>query len=146
MLDGLIDSVLLVDAAHVLEAYCADVGGGHWDGFYQDLHLSAVRMAMIAGDLEFARELLKSERSFRWHKDQRDLLKKLIRKSVRPATDADLVRRCHAFLDFIRRPHVSQCVSFMSLWTDLEWAIIVEKFVNERELPDWRTVVTQLYR
>ena len=141
-----VDADTLLDVSRRLEAYCATVGGGHWDAFHQDLYLGAVRAAILADDLERAHELMKSTRSFRWHKDQRDLLKKLTRKSVRPSKDPDLVSRCHAFLEFVRQPHRSQCVSFIGSWTEIEWAIIVEKLLRDGERPDWPGVITHLYR
>lgn len=146
MLDRSIESDLLVKAARELEAYCAEVGPSHWNASFQEMFLSTIRMTMIAGDLDLARKLIRSKRSFRLHKDQRDLLRKLLRKSVRPSREPELLERCHAFLDFVRRPYASKCVPWLGRWIDLEWAVIVEKFINEIEHPDWRSVVANLYR
>ena len=142
------DAVQLCDAARMIEERSGKIEPFDWGGSEQDEYLAAGRAAVIAGCLDYARELLKSTRSFSKHKDQRALLKKLVRKSVAPAEDQSLADRCRHYLDFVRRPHTSNHALFSGNMEWLEWALVVEKFFSDRpsEPLDWRQTVRNVLR
>jgi len=142
------DRSVLIASAEMLQKQCDETGPNYWGAWEQDKYLSAVRAAIISGELDYARTLLKSKRSFSRHKDQRGLLKKLVRRSISPSDDPELAELCHYYLDFVRRPHASNHSLFSGGLEWLEWAVIVNKYfrANGNGEIDWRGVVKEVLR
>lgn len=90
-----------------LEAYCADIPQGYWDIQGKCIYLETVMIALLAGRVDKARELLRSRRSFRDIEDLRWVLRKLCRKTVRPASDPEFMEKAIGCFDLMRRPFVS---------------------------------------
>jgi hypothetical protein len=67
------------------------------------IYLDSVRAAMIACDLDYAAELLKTRHKFRWHHaGERDLWTRLI--AAYPEVSLDLRREIEVFFDRVRDP------------------------------------------
>lgn len=73
------------------------------DSITMCMYLEGVRAAMIASDLDYASELLKTKHKFRWHHAvERELWTKLI--AAHPDVSDELRREVEAFFDRIRDP------------------------------------------
>ena len=138
----------LLKAARGLERWCADVEPAYWDGWEKQRYLWAVMLAMIAGDMDYARTLLKTGRRFTDSEDHLRLLRKLARKTVAPHTDPDLVRRCRSFFDLMRHPYVS-CHRdvYDGSMTALLWSVLIARFIDPRQdTVDWWAAVRAVSR
>lgn len=138
----------LQQAVAIVEQISNATDPPYWTGDYQDRYLSAARMCIIAGDMDRARKLLQSKRSFSKHKDQRRLLKKLTRKSTLPSKDAELKSQCLAYLAFVSHPRASDAAFFYAaFWGRLEWSAIIGKLLLDPENEiDWHAVVARMFR
>lgn len=142
------DRALVVTAVKMLEKQCNEIDPYYWGALEQEKYLSAVRAAIISDELDYASSLLKSKRSFSKHKDERALLKTLIRKTVVPSNDPQLVEHCHYYLDFVRRPHTSKHALFSCGLEWLEWALVVNKYFHAKENGEfnWNQTVKDVLR
>lgn len=148
MSDGTLDRRGLAGAVKDIEEYCAGIQKGYWHGTERSHYLQAVMIAMLDDDMENARRLLKSGRSFREFEDLLSVLKKFARKSVKPASDAELVEKATGCFDFMR--HVSLRIhrdGFEQEMTVLLLGALLQKLIHApgREI-DWRAVARAVYR
>ncbi len=138
---------LLLRSIDYAKKRCESVSPSDWWAREEDSYLSAVRMAIIADDMDLARDLLKCKRSFKHHKDQRMLLKKLARKSISPPNDHELEKSCRMYLEFIRNPSSCNASVHSSVWAKFEWGAVVEKFyAPDNKAIDWDNVIKMVYR
>lgn len=128
------DTRELDNAVDQLEAYCADIPQGYWDIQGKCFYLETAMIAMLAGRMEKAREFLRSRRSFQDIQDLRWVLKKLCRKTVRPASDPEFMAKAPGCFDLLRRPFVfyHRDVSGHGIVV-LLLAMILEKLVHSPE-------------
>lgn len=63
----------LVQASNDFERWCSRCTRRNWDGQAQAHFLAAVRVAIIAGDLERVDSLLRHELGFRWHSEEHEI-------------------------------------------------------------------------
>ncbi|OJH37672.1 hypothetical protein [Cystobacter ferrugineus] len=72
ILDGTFtfNSALLRQAAVDHHDWCRPYKGRQWDSQAQAYYLAAVRLSIIADDLQTARELLGAKKSFKWHEEE----------------------------------------------------------------------------
>jgi hypothetical protein len=138
---------LLLRSIDYAKKRCESLSPSDWWAHEQDSFLSAVRMAIIANDMDLARELLKCKRNFKQHKDQRMLLKKLVRKSIFPLDDRELEKNCRMYLEFIRNPSSCNSSVHSSVWAKLEWGAVLEKFYSpDNKTIDWDNVIKMVYK
>lgn len=69
-----LDRPVLTEAAQFIAETTVEIAPSYWSADKQDRYLSAARMALIGDDIDLARDLLASGRSFAGHKDQRSLV------------------------------------------------------------------------
>ena len=141
------DRDLLLRAISYVKKRCEVMSPSDWWAGEQDSYLSAVRMAIIADDMNLSRELLNSKRSFKQHKDQKMLLKKLVRKSISPSSDHELKKNCLMYLEFIRNPSSYNASLHSTTWACFEWGAVVEKIFNsaDQKTIDWNNVINIVY-
>jgi hypothetical protein len=142
-----VDIELLNKAALHIQQYSETIVPNYWGAFAQNEYLSAVRKAIIADDMEQARSLLTLKRSFKWHKDQNMLLKKLARNTKAPESDKELMRNCLLYKEYLKNPFRSYSNEFLDRLVTFEWYVIVEKIFNNRNIEDidWIGVVKEMY-
>ena len=90
----------LVRAAEDLLDHSSGAEGPTWDDQFQAYHLGAVRMLLLAGRRERARDALARRYSFRRHAEEAELLRSLAAlEGDLPATDEDLAGGIQTFLE-----------------------------------------------
>lgn len=142
-----VDTELLKKAALHIQNHSETILPNYWGASDQNKYLSAVRKAIIADDMELARSLLTLKRSFRWHKDQKMLLKKLTRKSIAPENDQELIENCLLYKNYLKNPFRNYSNEFLDSLVTFEWYTIAEKMFNKRNLEamDWVDIVKEMY-
>jgi len=101
-----LDAVALRQAAADFEQACADFRKHKWDDFQENTYLSAVRVALVAGDAETVQRLLTRRRVFRWFPEQDELFRGLLPLlQTSTAPDADFQARFKAYFDCVRDPN-----------------------------------------
>jgi len=145
LLSNKLDKGILIKAANLSEKIYGNLSPYQRGVFdIQDYYLAGARMAIIANDIELAREILSTKRSFKGQPDQYKLLKKLTRKSIKPDTGAELRSQCLALVDFLRRP--DSMYYFAGTYPEMDWATIVEIHFTKNEVIDWKKVYRNLLR
>lgn len=148
MSDGTLDRRGFAGAVKDLEEHCAKIPKGYWDSMGRNHYLQAVMVAMLDDDMEKARQLLKSRRSFREFEDLLGVLKKFARKSAKPASDPELVGKATGCFDFMRHPFLSfHRDVFQGEMTVLLLGALLQKLIHApgQEI-DWRAVARAVYR
>ena len=101
-----LDRAEMRQVAEYLTTWCLTKATDHrrfHDSMTMCFYLQGVRAAMIACDLDYAAELLKTRHKFRWHHaGERDLWTRLI--AAYPEVSLDLRRDVEVFFDRVRDP------------------------------------------
>lgn len=140
---GTFDASDLVNSGRDIEAYWSKFGPEDWDSQTQAYFLDVVRMALIAGDLVGARNVLQTKRSFKWHAEEHRLLKNLIEEALygTPIRNEQLLSHITEFFDEIRDPDFKPN-SYMELEiVRLEWGAIINKYFETGASIDWNRVI-----
>lgn len=137
----------LLQASSDYEAWCKDYKGKDWDSVGEAEYLAAVRLAVIAGDLERASKLLKTKRPFKWHKEEHGLLKRVvnavfIEKQPLPLRDQALLEQFDEYFDRIRDPNLEPDIFIELDVLRLEiGAIRYKYFTDDRGDIDWNRII-----
>jgi hypothetical protein len=124
------------------EEWCRGYGKGEWDSQAQANYLASVRLALISGNLDRARELLKTKKSFRWHKDEHELWKILVEKREEIRRDEEFAHRFSRLFDKLRVPGFVPDVYIETDILRLELPAIREKYlVDEDGVIKWSRAV-----
>jgi hypothetical protein len=75
---------------------------GRWDDHSEDAYLLAVRLLLIAGDVEKANQLLKIRKKFKWHGGQVEVFRRLVDSRIPTIEDHDLKASFDAMFDPFR--------------------------------------------
>ncbi len=133
----------LIQASHDYEQWCADLHRSDWDSIPQAHILSAARMALIAGDVKRAAEVLSIKRSMKWHAEEFGLLKELAHEAAAalPVRQEDLFARVREFFDRVRDPDYKPNFYMDQPLVRLEWGALINKYFETGGPIDWRRVV-----
>ncbi len=132
---------------HYIE-WCSGWKGADWDSQAQSDYLTAVRIALIAGDLNYAKELLATKRKFKWHAEEHQLLLEIAHEAEEgiPINNLDLRDRVDRFFDLIRDPDFKPDVFFPTDMGRFEWGVLVYKYFVGRNRIDWPAVINLISR
>lgn len=120
-----------------------------WDDHSEDAYLRAVRLLLIAGDIEKAAELIKIRRKFKWHGEQAEILRRIISCAVFPIHDDALLASFDAIFDPLRpRFPVGKIKAFTHTeMTRIELGAIRDKyFVSPNREIDWDRTIDAISR
>jgi len=134
------DTTLVVQASERLSEWCAGTAKRDWDEMDQLVLLAAIRLALLAGDAERARTLLRTKRSLKANAEEKELLQGLA--EVRPPSErAPLAKPFKAFFDKVRDPGYKPPADEY-LMHRLELGALYDKsFVSVDGEIDWNRVI-----
>jgi hypothetical protein len=134
-----LDHGALREAAPDFLAWALD---GDWDAMTEHKYLQAVRLLLIAGDVEKCAELLQTRKRFEWHGEQAESLRELVRASAFPVRDEAILERFDVVFNPLRHPDVRTKAFTEVAKTRLELGAIRDKyFVSTDGTIDWdRTI------
>ena len=145
LLSNELDSIKLHQTANLIKKICSEVSSAYWWADDQDLYLSAIRVLIIADDLDKARDFIKSKRTFRMHLDQKKILRKLLRKTIDPKKDIKLKKDCYDYVEYTNYNLSDYSSFFSSEYTYIEWSAIYYKyFISPNFTIDWKYVFRSL--
>lgn len=124
-----LDEEALRQSSRDFEEWCKKYGKGQWDSQAQANYLAAVRLASITGDIDRARELLKTKKSFNWHKVEHELWKRLVELSGTVRADAEFSEYFMEYFDKFRDPRFIPDVYMETDVLRLELAAIRDKYL-----------------
>lgn len=147
ILGDALETSALDNAIDVLEQYCNDIPQGYWDIQGKCWYLETVMIAMLAGRMDKARALLKSRRSFRDIEDLRWVVRKLCRKTVRPASDPEFMKKAHGCFDLLRRPfvHYHRDIAGHGIESLLLGALLEKLVHSPGEALNWHRVAQPIF-
>ena len=125
-----LDIEALRQSSRDFEEWCKRYEKGEWDSQAQANYLSAVRLSLIAGDIDRARELLKTKRSFKWHNTEHGLWKLLVEKREQARGDAEFIALFNYYFAKLRDPSVVPDVYMETDVLRLELAVIADKYIT----------------
>jgi len=132
----------LLEASSCFETWCVEVLKGLWDDQVQSYYLGAVRMALIAGDVKRAQELLKKKKRFSGHSEQHHLLQELAERDQSFKEDKVLFEEFESFFDTVRDPHYKPQVFSETAILRLEIGLLWDKYVTSDDGQiDWRRAI-----
>ncbi len=143
-----LDTQALLQASEYFVEWTSDWTGADWDSQAQSDYLVAVRMALIAGNIKRASELLKTRRSFKWHAEEHTLLKAITSEFEKgiPIANVELHQRVVAFFDRIRDPGFKPDIFFPKDMGRLEWGVLSHKYFTAGDDIDWPAVIDSISR
>jgi hypothetical protein len=143
VLGGNLDNDDLLQASRDCEEYWLRFGNSEWDSQTQAHILTAARMALIAGDLKRAKEVLAIKRSMKWHAEEFQLLKDLAQHAELnlPIRDPTLQSHARAFFDRVRDPDYNPDVYLDLPIVRLEWGALVNKYFETGGHINWERVI-----
>ena len=140
MLGGVLNPENLRQAALGFEEWCSDFTAAEWDSQAQSHWLTAIRLALLADGLEYARTLLRSRRSFRAHPEEREILKGLA--IGEGAIDDSTRARIRRYLDYVRDPSCKPSVFLPKNVVRIEVGALYLKLIQaEQKAFDWKDVI-----
>lgn len=143
VLGGSLDSPALHQASLDFEEWCKGYGRRDWDSQAQANYLAAVRLAVVVGDLERARALLKSRKSFKWHHEEHHLWSRLVERDG--AIDDALAENYDRYFDRLRDPGFIPDVYMETDILRLELAAIRDKYLaGEDGKIDWSRAIDSI--
>lgn len=121
----------------------APAEGLSWDSYAQAHYLTAIRLALLSGDLKRTQELLSTRRSFKWHATEHDLLRRMLATNRPPG--AVTLEEVDQYFDVIRDPDFKPKV-FMDLEiARVEWAAIRDRyFISPDGQVDWNRAIAAI--
>ena len=119
-------------ASKVLETIVENPDSEGWDEMDEIFHLTAIRLALIAGELTRARELMARHRIY-WNVPQGRALRALVNESTFPVPQGKTRETFRAWFDEIRDP-AKRGAGFERLETGLIWDRF---FVSPDQTIDW---------
>jgi hypothetical protein len=132
---------VLQSAADSYREWCADFKASEWDSQAQSHWLTGVRLALLAGGLEKANELLRSRRSFGAHKEEHAILKLL---ATGDSSEA-LRMRAVTFLSAIKDPRVKFAGFLPRNVVRVEIAALISMYLDSNaDRIDWDAVFETL--
>lgn len=132
-LGGLLDQAALRQASFDYEERCKQFGPADWDSQLQAYCLTAIRVALLGGDMDHARRMLHTEKSFNWHAEEHVILKLLVENMV-GTTLAESYRTAllpvfDAYFDRIRDPFFKPVVFLQVQMLRIEFAFLRDKYL-----------------
>jgi hypothetical protein len=139
-----LEEVALLEASAEFERACAEYPKHKWDDYREETFLAAVRLAIIGGDGEQVKRLLRRRRLFRWHPEQDELLRALASslQASSPQKDELFKARFKAYFDRVRDPNYNpQAFSRVPILR-LELGILQDKYLfsSDRVVDLQRTI------
>lgn len=138
----------LIEAANLIKVISSktETPPSDWWGATQDFYLSAIRVLIIADELDMAREFIKSKRSFSKHLEQKKMLTKILKKNSDSKKNAQLKKDCYDFLEYTYYNIGSYSSCFgPGFFTFIEWnAIYYKHFISTDNTIDWNYVFNSL--
>lgn len=127
---GLLGAPLDIDglrqAAMDYEAWAREFK--RWDSLEQAYHLGAVRMSLIAGDLDNARRLIATRKSLKWHEREAALLRCIAKGGEGIRADTSCWAGFAAYFDEMRDPALKPTVFIESYILPFELGLIGDKY------------------
>ena len=142
------DKALLLQAADDFAAWCVRFGGKVWSDPVQGDYLSAVRLCLVTGESERARELLTVRKPFKRLAVEHGLWKRVAASgTTRPIDDPPLLADLTEFFDEVRSPRYKPAVliDFQILRLELS-AIRYKYFLAPDGRIVWDDVVEEIRR
>lgn len=137
-----LDVRALAQSSRDFEEWCKGYKKSEWDSQAQANYLSAVRLAIVAGEIDRAQELLKTRKSFTWHKTEHEVWKRLVELRGDVRTDAEFGGRFGEYFDKLRDPRFAPDVYMETDILRLELAAIRDKYlISEDGVIDWSRAV-----
>jgi hypothetical protein len=152
LLGNPLEEAALRESSAAFEEACANFPKHKWDDFQENTYLSAIRLALVAGDAETVQRLLTRRRVFRWFPEQDDLFRgllHLLQTSAPP--DESFQDRFKVYFDRVRDPKYKPQVQMNSGIFDvyvrrdmlrLEIGILYDKyFLSPTKTIDWQQTI-----
>lgn len=135
-----LDSSALRQASQDFEEWCKGYGRRDWDSQAQANYLAAVRLALVAGDLERARELLKTKKSFKWHNEEHQIWFRLVERDR--AIDDALAESFDRYFGRLRDPGFVPDVYMEIDILRIELAAVRDKYLvsDDGKIDWWRAI------
>jgi hypothetical protein len=148
LLGQALDENALRQASIDCAEYCKILKGKLWDSQGQANYLAAVRLALVAGDQEQARQLMKTRKSFRWHFEEFEILRGIIGtidEGIPEKGRVIMQALLEAYFNKIRDPHLKPDVFMETDILRLELGAIRDKyFVSPDGIISWPRVIEAL--
>lgn len=140
ILGGTLRPATLKEAAGGFERWCTGFGSAEWDSQAQSHWLTAIRLALLAGEPDYAGHLLRSGRSFRAHPEEREILSGLVKDGG--AIDELAKMRIRRYLNYVRNPHCRPSVFLPRNVVRIEMAALLLKYTDAPgKALDWKNVI-----
>ncbi|MDP9191459.1 MAG: hypothetical protein M3P06_07135 [Acidobacteriota bacterium] len=140
-----LDIEALRQSSRDFEEWCKNYGKGEWDSQSQAYYLAAVRLSLVAGDLDRAHELLKTKKSFKWHNTEHGLWKMLVEKRGQVRENAEFVALFNYYFAKLRDPSFVPDVYMETDVLRLELAAIADKYITSDDgRIDWPRAVDSI--
>lgn len=123
LLGGPLDRAELRQAAEHLVTWCLTKANDRRrfsDSLTMDVYVGGVRAALVAWDLDYARELLATRHALRWHHGrQRELWTSLVQRY--PDIDQELRDEIEDLFDDVRDPDFEEVIDGMETFITQDW-------------------------
>jgi len=145
LLGHTLDEAALHQAAIDCEEYSKKFAKKKWDSHDQADYLAAVRLALVAGDLNHACRLLDTRKSFKWHFEEFEILKGIADGLAQKMGEKDrviMLALLDSYFNKIRDPNFKPDVYMEAQILRLELGAIRDKyFISGDGVINWQRVI-----